>query len=409
MEKLINVIESEEEKNKRYDENLICIAEKAIVVFGKEWNKYLENKELKEYLLNLCENYEFDSLEIEQVLIGYKNGLTIDQIKIYDNLSTWYKMKWLRIALENGMDLAKLKLNCTLSSYFEPELKEIAMGYKNGLSNEQVQIYLDKKNPSESMEQIRLCLEHGLTDEQIKHCASNIYSGAVKREMRLGYENGLTREQVRYYCDRDNCEISVMTLIRKGLEKKYSKAVIELYANPCFYYNKAEALYEALEYLPYSKVKYLSETGLGIEQLRYLLNFYARSLTIEQLKFIANSAFSQDEMSQIGRGFEQGLSIEQVKVYADPEISSNYMAFARGCYKKMYNIKQVELLIKSNLSEEILEEMLKGINPNIGLRKLERYIKHKQTQERVKKQFVDNTNKKINAKKIYEVVAYLKG
>ena len=114
-------------------------------------------------------------------------------------------------------------------------------------------------------------------------------------------------------------------------------------------------------------------------------------------------------MSQIGRGFEQGLSIEQVKVYADPEISSNYMAFARGCYKKMYNIKQVELLIKSNLSEEILEEMLKGINPNIGLRKLERYIKHKQTQERVKKQFVDNTNKKINAKKIYEVVAYLKG
>lgn len=394
-------------EKEEYEENIKSMAKVAIGVFGKQWRDYLKQEGVKEYLLNICKEYAFYDTEIIEVLEGIKNGLTFEQINSYFKVGySCVQMKYIRICLENGMDLQKLKLDCELNGYDSEQLKQVAEGYKNGLINEQVMMYLNVNNTHGEMKEIRLCLEHGLTDEQVLHCASELYRGWVKQEMREGYENGLTREQVEYYCNRTDCDIAIMDLIRKGLEKKWNKEKIELYADPSLFYNQAEAIYEALDTTPYLHVKLLVERRLDVGQLEYLFKNYTNILDIEQLKVIADPELSLEQMSQIGRGFLNGLSIEQVKAFAEPIVDTDCMYFARKCYSKFYKPNQVELLVTSGLSSAVLEEMLKETNPNIGLRKLERYIKHMITKQNAKQMEVESS--KVSQSRMNAVIRFLK-
>ena len=82
-----------------------------------------------------------------------------------------------------------------INTFTKGQLKQITLGLKNGLTNEQVATYSDPQFRSMQMKEIRLGYENGLCDEQVKAYARHEVLEKVMKEMRLNLERFIFQKQ----------------------------------------------------------------------------------------------------------------------------------------------------------------------------------------------------------------------
>ena len=110
------------------------------------------------------------------------------------------------------------------AGFDEHQMREIRLGFKNGLTDAQVSVYANAGFGLGQMVQIRLGFQNGLTDAQVSVYARADFGWFQMEEIRLGYKNGLTDEQVAEYA-KEGFGWEQMRQIRKKMEKERPEIV----------------------------------------------------------------------------------------------------------------------------------------------------------------------------------------
>ncbi len=64
----------------------------------------------EKFIQNCKDSGDFDWYQMEQIRLGLKNGLTMEQIKFYaDPKFAWNQMEQIREDFENGMSIEEIK------------------------------------------------------------------------------------------------------------------------------------------------------------------------------------------------------------------------------------------------------------------------------------------------------------
>ena len=111
---------------------------KIIARLTKKANNLTEGQE--KFMQECKESGKFNKYQMEEIRTGFVNGLTMDQVKIFVD-----------------------------PKFNDHQMNQIRKGFENGLSMEQIKLYADPKFTWEQMEEIRYRFENGWTIEEIKN------------------------------------------------------------------------------------------------------------------------------------------------------------------------------------------------------------------------------------------------
>lgn len=102
---------------------------------------------------------EFDDHQLSQIELGRKNGLTQDQIDLYADYDlTWKQMYQIRYGLNKGLTKEAVSVYAN-KRFTEGQMYQIRTGFENGLTIEQIMTYADPELSFEQMQNIREDLE----------------------------------------------------------------------------------------------------------------------------------------------------------------------------------------------------------------------------------------------------------
>ena len=126
-----------------------------------------------------------------------------------------------KIKKQDGTNMVDFSKSNWQQEFNEKQLNQIILGFENNLTPEQIAVYANPKFDNDQMRQIRMGFENGLTMEQVAVYADPKFGSAQMWEIRAGFENGLTMEQVAGYAD-PKFNWNQMWKIRLSLEEKLS-------------------------------------------------------------------------------------------------------------------------------------------------------------------------------------------
>ena len=109
---------------------------------------------------------EFDSYQIEQIRLGFEDGLSMEQVKIYaDSRFDCEQMEEIRKGIIGIHALTTEQVNMYVNPKFDVnQMKEIIKGFHHGLTMEQIQEYAEPKFDSEQMQEMREEAESHLSE-----------------------------------------------------------------------------------------------------------------------------------------------------------------------------------------------------------------------------------------------------
>lgn len=88
---------------------------------------------------------KFDAEQLKEIYIGFDNGLTTEQVKKYANLEfSAEQMKWIRLGLEKKFPAERMALY-TNPKFDLVQMNAIYNGIKDNLTEEQLRFYADTK------------------------------------------------------------------------------------------------------------------------------------------------------------------------------------------------------------------------------------------------------------------------
>ncbi len=130
----------------------------------------------------------FSNEQIGQIAMGYTNGLTEEQVDVFA-----------RIYFDRG------------------QMLEIRMGLQNGLSVDEVSKYADPKWTWQQMSELRMATEADLAPEKMVVLSDPKLSWEQMEQIRLGFIHGLSMYEVSLYSGSD---VQDMQKMRLELQKK---------------------------------------------------------------------------------------------------------------------------------------------------------------------------------------------
>lgn len=198
-----------------------------------------------------------------QILEGVKNGLTPEQIALYDN-----------------------------PEYRAKDMYDIRLGLQSGLTPEQIELYMKPCFDNMQRMRIRFALQDGFSKEQLTILANPKFDSFQMEEIADGVKSGLTIEQINIYTEAHfQCE--QMRQIRRGLENRLTVDQIYEFAKPWF------------------SAGQMCQIRRGLES----------GLVADQINLFARPEFNAEQMWQLRFSLQKGLAISLVARYADPELS----------------------------------------------------------------------------------------
>ena len=247
------------------------------------------------------------------------------------------------------------------------QIEQILLGVLNGLTLSQILLYADPKFDDDQMWQIRKGFKDGLTLEQVELYRDHRFRWIQMSEIRLGFKQGLSLEEVKTYAD-PNLHYKEMERRRIAffMDKFIDKLdkLIDLYSK---HYNKNQAEIKKMLEIALEKVVNGFTTDLGylnnkkkeeiVNKLAEIVKGLINRLTLEEISLYANPRFSLKQMKQIRLGLEDGLSIEQVKLYASPKFSYEQMETIRKALRSL-PLDLVKLIAKPELSPDEMRQMI---------------------------------------------------
>lgn len=162
-----------------------------------------------------------------------KYGLTMEQVRVYAKPEIRaFVMTESCNDFEWGLTITQveflLNLNLTLNfDYLGNEMNQVRYGFKEGLTMEQVRFYAKKEFDANQMIQIRKCYKVGLTMEQVALIANSRSSYESIAALRDCFKLGLSEEQVRR-CEKFSDSFDKIIAIRSAILCGLSEENIQL-------------------------------------------------------------------------------------------------------------------------------------------------------------------------------------
>lgn len=156
---------------------------------------------------NAISQMGFSKSQLKEIYEGNASGLTGKEIKLYTKKEFTAKQMW-----------------------------EIRKGFESKLSAEEVEIYAKPEFNDSQMHQLRILADDILPDDsekltKLRFCANPDYSAALMFHIGTGFVNGLTLEQISLYVNPEYTWDQI-SQIRQGIEQGLSADQVKEYANP---------------------------------------------------------------------------------------------------------------------------------------------------------------------------------
>lgn len=260
--------------------------------------------------------------------------------------------------------------------FTEDQINEIKNGFKNGLSEEQIDVYAKPEFNSKQMEELKDGLERGLSIEQVSVYTKPEFNEYQMRKIRMGFESGFSMEQVSVYA-KPEFDSYQMGVIRNGFENGLSIEQVSVYAKPEFNSNQMEVLKGGLEIgLSIEQVSSYANPKFNEIQMYRIGEGYNAGLSAEQVNVYAKPEFNPDQMKSIEDGFRNKLSMEQVKAYAKPEFDPNQMwEIENGLDEYKLSIEQVGTYAKPEFDFNQMFEIRRGFINGLSMEQVGMYAK----------------------------------
>lgn len=248
------------------------------------------------------------------------------------------------------IDIEKFK---TLG-FNKSQIRQIEIGIKNHLSEEQINRYAKIEYPARQMESIREAIEYNLSDEQIEMFCEKRYSEEEVYEMLFGFHYGhLDVEDVKLFL-KPVYSFSmqpIRTILEKCKEGKFNK-------------QQAFQIRLGLQHeLPAKTILKYAKPSYSFVKMLYMRLGYEHNLTEKQMDLLDTNTFSAEQLDEILSGFTHGLTFEQVQKYAKIEYTMPYMRQLRLAYEHGCTDEQVDFLI--NVIDNIYDWLIDPFEDNL--------------------------------------------
>lgn len=305
---------------------------------------------------------DFTEDQINEIKNGFKNGLSEEQIDVYAKPEfDKHQMSVIRNGFKNGLSMEQVK------AYAKPELSAKRMDIirrclESGYSVEQAKVLANPKFAGWKIDEILDGFNAGLSVEQINRYAKPELDENQMWEIRKGFESGLSIEQVSVYTKPEFNEYQ-MRKIRMGFESGFSMEQVSVYAKPEFDSYQMGVIRNGFENgLSMEQVSVYAKPEFNSNQMEVLKGGLEIGLSIEQVSSYANPKFNEIQMYRIGEGYNAGLSAEQVNVYAKPEFNPDQMKSIEDGFRNKLSMEQVKAYAKPEFDPNQMWEIENGLD-----------------------------------------------
>lgn len=302
---------------------------------------------------------EFTENQMDEIKNGFKNGLSEEQVDVYVKPEfNESQMRKIRMGFESGFSMEQV------SVYAKPEfngfqMEQIRTGFESGLSVEQVGVYAKPEFNEYQMREIRCGFNEGLSIEQVNVYAKPEFTCVQMSEIESGFKKGLSIEQISMYAKPEFYDYQ-MNQICRGFKNGLSMEQVSVYAKPEFNSNQMRLIEDGFRNkLSMEQVKAYAKPEFDLNQMWEIKNGLDEyKLSIEQVGTYAKPEFSYDQMFEIRSGFINGLSMEQVGMYAKPELSTNQIYAAMNGLRNGISTDKINDIINSGMSPEEMRDAM---------------------------------------------------
>lgn len=309
----------------------------------KEYENYIRQLNLISKKLNievLRKYLEMDLTVYDKVkrlvFISEHPNITSERIDII--CSSEFKDAWdsdvhtvaFRKILDEELSIDELKI--ILNPNFNMlQIDEVALGFKHGLTEEQVRLYADEKFNFNRIHYFRLGLENNLPQNEIDFYI-NIDRDSMIEGFYKCFINGLTMEEVKF--------------IEYHTRYTYSSQDIEIYISVL---KKGMTISDLQEIMD-------SQT-LILCDIEEIISELESGLSAETIKFYWKKGLNHHQMKEVRFGFESGLNSSQIELYAQNDFSKDKMSAILNCFISGMSSKEIEKMIKSNKTPQEIEKV----------------------------------------------------
>ena len=408
VEQVAFMVKSSEETSLKYDWQTMQLVRLC-------YEKGVEQKEIEELL-----NKNFNKEQLDEILEGLKNDLTIEEIKAYANpLWSVDKMKAMRLKLqeyeynklfnkivteleksqeldnqelktkesqENQID--KTKKEKLLQKYKDMgiedfKLREIILAIESNCNEEQLD-FIAQYNQEEEIYLARLCCEKDIQLDEIEELLNAKFEAYQLKEISKGLENGLTLDEVKIYANpKYGCSqmIELRELLEDNLvaETKLTQTQIDFIASADLEYyemNFIRVCYQ--ENINFADINYFLHKNFNYQNFNQFSLGLKNGLTIDEIKTYANRNLYSEQMAQIRLGLEYNLTAEQKITQEQFEFMidlqrTREMWLARVCFENNVPQNEIEELLIQDFDENQIEEIVMGLENGLTIDEVKSY------------------------------------
>lgn len=413
----------------------IYVKQMHMFVDGNDWVKdFLENQKIKKFLVEVAKQ-ECSEDMLEYIVGWLVRKVPINHIKlILSKQLNDERMFKLDLILDksnklNSTSLTKPQLGlllypnieglhmgfihkCFLEGDSAKEVKryileganirqwaEIRVGYKAGLTDEQVAIYAKKEYSSGTMaiirgaiskglskEQLNLMLDSSLTSEQVNEIYKGLKTLSIEKvklfanpkftakqmqEIRLGFLNELSIECIELYASEKYNDLQ-MKVIRNAL-KYIGKEKVELFLNPEYTADKMKNIYSMLR-MGYTEDVLKPYSNLSDENIKLVFALVCKKFNQDTINKILSYNLNPAQKKCIIEGCEKDFSEKQILLYAKPEFSCFEMEEIIEALKHL-PVSKVKRIANPKLNKWQMREITTAFCMGIKVKHVKLYAK----------------------------------
>lgn len=229
--------------------------------------------------------------QMQEIRYGLEQGLTVRQINVYAKFELeWYIMNRIRSAYLDGFTEYQVKL-VTDPRFDYNQVNQLLKAFEQGLTIKQVQKLANPNIDCRTMEVIVLALKDNLPNEQIGFLMDFTYNWSQILEFYLGFKYGLTVEEVETYENPNLSDVEMAEIREKLLLEKYINTVCECGVPYKVRWDAVQGAWErGVDLEPYLEVEF--ETY----QVWEIIRGFDAKLTINEIKSYADASLPYSVM-----------------------------------------------------------------------------------------------------------------
>lgn len=293
--------------------------------------KYVEAKEYGVAYSEIVSQYDFEYAQIEQVIAGFEDGLSCDDVETYaDHIFDSMQMFWIRYGLAKwNSDMVMLYAQ---PSYSAEQMREIVLCYERGIGVSNVGEYFTPDIPAKLM-------------------AKRRYS------LMMGNENGPFTKTL-FETKRP--------LITEMPEPPPVKKEPEFTRDQTIIIDKARSAGFTVQQL-----SVLANPGFEPKQMEQIVwGFVHNDLSVDQVNVFAAPEFQYDQMAEIRKGITHGIPMERVRRYADSRFNARQMTHLRLAAAELSE-HQFSVIADPDIPAYKMGELITGFRQGYTLEEME--------------------------------------